>query len=134
MLRKRCLFLLNIYNNFCKKVLNICYLASLNKIRFLLYLFGDILTSNTNPRLGSCQGSYFLTHQSKMSMLLKTAYRPRAVVQLVSIINCLAYDWTVIDESKLTWHDPKRDVVKWFSNLRFWAYLMKVILQMRRVH
>jgi hypothetical protein len=81
MLRKRCLFLLNIYNNFCKKVLNICYLASLNKIRFLLYLFGDILTSNTNPRLGSCQGSYFLTHQSKMSMLLKTAYRPRAVIR-----------------------------------------------------
>jgi len=31
----------------------------------------------------------------------------RAVVRLVNIFNCLAYDWSIKDEWKVTWHDPK---------------------------
>ena len=43
----------------------------------------------------------------------KTMYMPRAVIRLVNIFNCLAYDWTVKDEWKVTWHDPKQDVVRY---------------------
>jgi hypothetical protein len=31
---------------------------------------------------------------------------------LVNIFNFLGYDWTVTDEWKFTWHDPKRYVVR----------------------
>jgi len=33
----------------------------------------------------------------------KTNYIARAVLWLVSICYCLAYDWTVTDELKITW-------------------------------
>ena len=35
------------------------------------------------------------------SLGIKTRYTPRAVVRLVSIFNCLAYDWVVKDEWKV---------------------------------
>jgi hypothetical protein len=31
----------------------------------------------------------------------------RAVVRLVNMISCLAYDWTVKEGWKDTWHNPK---------------------------
>jgi hypothetical protein len=35
---------------------------------------------------------------------------PRAVVPLVSVFSCLAYDWVFIEEWEVTWHDTKLDV------------------------
>jgi hypothetical protein len=48
----------------------------------------------------------FSTDQSAMSLLFKTVFTPRAVVRLVNIVNCLAYDKVVKDKWKVGWHDP----------------------------
>lgn len=57
----------------------------------------------------------FSTKQSVMSLpiveVLISGQMPRAVLWLVSVLNSLLYDWTVKDESKVTWHDLKRNVV-----------------------
>jgi hypothetical protein len=41
------------------------------------------------------------------SLGIKTEYMQRAVVRLVNMISCLAYDWTVKEGWKDTWHNPK---------------------------
>ena len=53
----------------------------------------------------------FIFSINQSTMIFKTEYMPRAVFWLVNIFNCLAYDWTVKDGWKVTWHDPYWDVV-----------------------
>jgi hypothetical protein len=43
---------------------------------------------------------------------IKTESNQRDGVRLVNILNCLAYDWTVKYERRVTWHDPKQDVIR----------------------
>ena len=43
---------------------------------------------------------------NKLRLHFKTKSRPRVVVWLVNIFNCLEYDWTVKYEWNVTRHDP----------------------------
>jgi len=85
-----------------------------NKIRciFCLYLFfiGNTLTSIdiTNAmKWGKIRGHIFnrpISDEPTISLGIKSEYVPRAMVQLVNIFNCLAYDsdWMDKDELKVT--------------------------------
>lgn len=44
---------------------------------------------------------------------MKTEYTSRAVVWFVNIFNCFAYNWTVKDRWKVTWHGSKYAVELW---------------------
>ena len=71
----------------------------------------DTLISNN--LLGSLSGSYFqlfIRNMSTKSLGITTKYMLRAVVWLVNIVNCFAYDRTVNDEWKVIRPDPKHDV------------------------
>jgi hypothetical protein len=47
---------------------------------------------------------------------------PRAVDPLVNMFNCFEYDWTVKDEWKVTWHDPKLDVDRCWCNAKYFFH------------
>ena len=53
--------------------------------------------------MGSRQGSQFQSNCDDPTEYLgiKTEYTPRTCVLLVNIFNCLAYDWTIKDESEV---------------------------------
>jgi hypothetical protein len=54
--------------------------------------------------MGSRQGSQFQPKSDDPTEYLgiKTEYTSRTFVLLVNIFNCLAYDWTIKDESEVT--------------------------------
>ena len=53
-----------------------------------------------------------ISDEPTKSLGMKTYYMPKAVVWLVDVFNCLAYDWTTKDEWKIIWNAPKQDIVK----------------------
>ena len=76
----------------------------------LSFFIGDTLTSIdiTNAvKWGKIRGHIFnrpISDEPTISLGIKSEYVPRAVVQLVNIFNCLAYDsdWMDKDELKVT--------------------------------
>ena len=84
---------------------------------WLYYLFSLIFhwlyaSSKRHPVSGSFHiFNRPICNEPFISLAIKTKYKQRAVVRLVNTINWLSYDWTVKDEWKVTWHDPKQDVV-----------------------
>ena len=62
---------------------------------------------------GNVKSNIFNRHISDeptKSLGIKTENMPRAVVPLVRVFSCLAYDWVFIEEWEVTWHDTKLDV------------------------
>ena len=60
----------------------------------------------------------------------KTEHTLKAVVRLVNIYNCIAFDWTIKDESKFKWHHPIQDVVRIsVSPKKFNKHLILIVLQ-----
>ena len=53
-----------------------------------------------------------ISDEHTKSIGIKNEFKPRAVVRLVSIFNCLADDWTMKDKWKVTWQTIKCDVVR----------------------
>ena len=97
-----------------KYFIAIYIMVNLFKIRYLLHFllifFTEYTPTSNNIPFGVMSRFIFSTDQSGMSLLFKTKYMPRAVVWLVNIL-IFMHDSMVNDEWKITWHDPKRDVV-----------------------
>ena len=87
---------------------------NLIKIRCFYPLFSLVILTSNNIPYGVTSGFIFSTNQSAMSLLNCLVSNVRAVVWLVNILNCLDYDhnWEIKDVRKVTWSDPKRDVVR----------------------
>ena len=79
-------------------------------------------------RVVSCQSSYFkwpISDEPTKSWSIKTEYIPKAVVWLVNIFNCLAYDWTVKYEwTDMTWNRVSLKLVLEEAPDNFFGYIM----------
>ena len=79
--------------------------------------FCDALSSTkcNNISYGITSVLIFLNWQFRIDCILNLQIsKPKALVRLVNIFKCLAYDWTVKDEWKVTWYDPKWNVARWY--------------------
>ena len=97
-------------------------LLKLNVCCIFLKKFGDTLTYNNIP-FRVMSKFIFSIDQSTISLL----FFLKAIVQLVNILNCLAYDWMV--------KDLKQDIVRTLSitkkkhlQKRYNKYLLSIIL------
>ena len=74
---------------------------------FFNFIFCDTQTSNNILHRES--GVIFSTDKFASNLTIsrgiKTQHTPRDLVWLVNKFNCLAYDWTVNHERRVSWHD-----------------------------